>query len=180
MQTCYLYRRVQNSSNTVNRSKGCLIFEWPQSINTSSVILAAGSVTHFARKYDWKHRQPKIRPDKHSIGCAVDPQNIFDVCGRLLSFWGRLRLANLWSKPNTHTHASFSRIRFAVRYISTLVFVNLCVFSTCTPFKNYQQTHTLYTSRQCYHFCVKYTCSVSYSTVEITGVQWHILKTICL
>ena len=175
MQTCYLYRRVQNSSNTVNRSKGCLIFEWPQSINTSSVILAAGSVTHFARKYDWKHRQPKIRPDKHSIGCAVDPQNIFDVCGRLLSFWGRLRLANLWSKPNTHTHASFSRIRFAVRYISTLVFVNLCVFSTCTPFKNYQQTNTyciqavsviifVWNTLVLYHkYRWNYRCSVTYT-----------------
>ena len=103
MQTCYLYRRVQNSSNTVNRSKGCLIFEWPQSINTSSVILAAGSVTHFARKYVWKHRQLKIWPDEHSIRCAVDPLNILHLWSSL--FWGRLRFAGkIQTKLHTHTH----------------------------------------------------------------------------
>ena len=70
------------------------------------------------------------------------------------------------------THASFSRIRFAVRYTSTLVFVNLCVFSTCTPSKNYQQTNTYCIQAVsvillCEIHLICFICIIS--TVEITG-----------
>jgi len=148
-QTCYLPWRVQNSSNTVSRSNGCLIFTdlspttRPQSSRWRGVfrICNKREIVKFRQHYSF-------RLIEHSIRCVFD---MISICVRPAHEGKHERRPFSWSAKPNHggrriSHTFLQRPVEQDFYISSLLISESFLCATRTRIKISTYHHGVYHS----------------------------------